>query len=145
MLQGIGQHDASKEIPMLKKFLAVFGYIILYMVIWGLLILPVALLINDGGEDFLLIILLVMVVLIFVLFVPFLNMAIRRTFYFAGEGQPTAVDDLRHALLNVNKFDVPVIAEERGKQMIVFTWRYVDAKWWAILSKAGLQLGLPSK
>jgi hypothetical protein len=123
---------------MLKKFLAVFGYIILYMFIWGLLIVPVALIANDGQDEALLL-LLGMCILIFVLFPSFLNFATKRTFRFAGEGQPAAVADVRHTLLTVNQFDAPVTAEQRSENHIVFTWRYVDAKWWAIMSKAGLE------
>ena len=49
---------------MLSKFLAVFGYIVLYMVIWALLLLPVALLLRRGGGSGPLTALLVMTALI---------------------------------------------------------------------------------
>jgi hypothetical protein len=124
---------------MFTKFMAVFGYIMLYMLIWaGLLLIP-ALNVGQTASSWPGITLAVMAPLIFILFVPFLNIVTKRTFHFAGEGQPTAVANLRHTLLTVNQFDVPVTAEQRRDNHIVFTWRYVDAKWWEIMSKAGLE------
>ncbi|MFO7540721.1 MAG: hypothetical protein R6X32_22000, partial [Chloroflexota bacterium] len=126
------------NITMLSKFLTVFVYILLFMGIWALLLLPVALAADGENGGCFVALLLLMVVLIFVSFVPFLNIAIRRSFRFPGEGMPVSKSELRQVLLNINQFDVPVTAEERG-DTIVFTWRYVDAKWWEILAKAGLK------
>lgn len=116
-------------------FFKVFGLILLYMLVWMLLLLPVGLAANS--DDAALIVLLVMVLLILVLFVPFLNLAIRWVFHFRGRGTAVAEAELRQALRMVNDLDVPVVVEER-KGKLVITWRYVDAHWWEILARAGL-------
>lgn len=123
---------------MAVKFFIVFASILLYMLIWMVLLVPVALAVNNGQDEALWL-LLVMVLLIFILFPPYLNFATKRTFYFAGEGEPVPASELRQALLAVNEFDAPITAVARSENHIVFTWRYVDAKWWAVLSKAGLE------
>jgi len=78
-----------------------------------------------------------MTALIFILFLPYLNITTRRIFHFPGEGMPITEAALREELLTVNEFDAPVMVTERGDKLI-FTWRYVDARWWELLSKAGL-------
>lgn len=60
------------------------------------------------------------------------------------------MDTLKLEIMDINKYDVPVMVEERKprsgrsgnkvfKSHLVLTWRYVDSKWWEILAKAGLQ------
>ena len=123
---------------MAGKFFTVFALILLYMGIWMVLLVPVALVVNDG-QDEALFVLLGMVVLIFILFPPYLNFVTKRTFRFAGEGEAVSKTELHQALLTVNEFDAPVTAVQKSDDHIIFTWRYVDAKWWQILAKAGLE------
>jgi hypothetical protein len=122
---------------MAKKFLQVFGIVLLYMVVWALLIVPVVLWFERDPDGLALWVLLGMIVLIFVLFVPFFNASVRRVFHFAGIGKPISEAELRARILTLNDFDAPAVVEERGKKLVV-TWRYVDARWWELLAKAGL-------
>jgi hypothetical protein len=124
---------------MLPKFLAMFGYILLYMLVWALLLLPVALAVNNTKDSWPLLLLLLMTVFIFVLLPPFMQVTIKRTFHFESEGPPAEIAEVRAALLAVNELDAPVTAEQRSPNHIVFTWRYADAKWWEIMAKAGLE------
>jgi hypothetical protein len=80
---------------------------------------------------------LVMLVLAIFAFVPFLDWATKRVFRFPGEGEPASVADLHSLLMDVNEFDAPVMLQER-KGKLVATWKYVDARWWELLAKAGL-------
>ena len=120
-----------------KKFLAAFGLVLLYMAAWAL---PIYLWIMIWGDNdaAIAIGLLGAMVLIIVGFIPYLNFVSKKVFYFRGEGDPIPEEELRALINDVNRFDVPVWVKEHGDKLIV-TWRYVDAKWWEILAHAGLE------
>ena len=121
---------------MAKRFLTVFGLILLYMAVLAL-ILFLAITIAGDDETALLIVMLAALVLSFGAFVPYLNWAIKRAFHFRGEGQPVPLDTLRAQIQGINDFDAPVMIEER-KDKLVATWKYVDASWLELFAKAGL-------
>jgi hypothetical protein len=133
----------GKEDLMIKRFLIAFGLVLLYMAVWaGILFLAIS--IAQNNEGVLLVLILGMFVLIVVLLVPYLDQVAKRVFHFKGEGDPVPVTELRELILSVNGFvDAPVMAEERqnawtGRRALLVTWKYVDARWWEILAKAGL-------
>jgi hypothetical protein len=86
----------------------------------------------------------VITLLLVIGFVPWLDFAAKRVFSFRGEGAPLPIDKLRALLLSVNDWvDAPVQVTQRTRQRggpgtLVITWRYVDARWWELLAKAGL-------
>jgi hypothetical protein len=103
---------------MLKRFLTVFGLMLLYMLVLAAVLLLAILLAGDN-ETLILVTVLVML------------------FRFKGEGEPISGTELRAQIQAINQFDAPVMVEEhRGK--LVATWKYVDAHWWELLAKAGL-------
>ncbi|HHE73089.1 MAG TPA: hypothetical protein ENL34_12495 [Chloroflexi bacterium] len=120
-----------------KRFLAAFGLILLYMVAW---VPPLLIWITlwRGNDAAIAIGLLGALVVMIIGFIPYLNFASKKVFYFAGEGHPVPEEKLRAIIKDVNRLDVPVWVRERGRELIV-TWRYVDAKWWEILAHAGLK------
>ena len=121
---------------MAKRFLTVFGLILLYMAVLALLIFVAITIVGDNTSDLLIVILAALVVS-FGGFVPYLNWATRRAFTFRGEGQTVPLETLRADLKAINQFDAPVMVEER-KRKLVATWKYVDARWLELFAKAGL-------
>lgn len=70
---------------------------------------------------------------------PFvLDCITKAAFYFRGSGVPMALVDLRKQIMEVNFHDLPIVAKEKGEKISV-TWKYLDAKWWEVLSKQGAQ------
>ncbi len=119
------------------KFFTVVGLILLYMGIWALILLG---LIKLGGNNDAVILrgVLISTVILLTGFVFFMNFAIKKVFFFPGEGQPAPEAELRSLIKSVNEFDAPVMVQEKGNQLVV-TWKYVDAKWWELLAKSGLE------
>lgn len=121
---------------MVRRFLAAFGLVLLYMAVMaGLLFVAITLAGDDDAA--ILVVVLVFLVLILALFVPYLDLAAKKVFFFRGEGQPVPADELRARIQAINHYQAPVRVEERKGRLVV-TWNYVDARWWEILAKAGL-------
>lgn len=121
---------------MAKRFLRVFGLVLRFMAVLGL-ILFVAILLAGDNMTAMLIVILAALVVSFGGFVPYLNWAVQRAFAFEGEGEPVAPDTLRAEIQAINEFDAPVMVEER-KRKLVATWKYADARWLELFAKAGL-------
>ena len=121
---------------MAKRFLAVFGLMMLYMLVLAAILLIVVSLAQED-ERLLLVLILGMLVLSFVALIPYLDWVAKRVFRFRGEGEPVPETALRTQIQAINQFDAPVMVEER-KGRLVATWKYVDARWWERLAKAGL-------
>jgi hypothetical protein len=121
---------------MLKRFLTVFGLMLLYMLVLAAVLLLGILLAGDN-DTLILIMVLVMLVLATVIMVPYLDWAAKKVFRFRGEGEPVSGSELRAQIQAINRFDAPVMIEER-KGKLVATWKYLDAHWWELLAKAGL-------
>jgi hypothetical protein len=121
---------------MLKRFLAVFGLMLLYMLVLAAVLLLAILLAGDN-ETLILVTVLVMLVLAVVVMIPYLDWAAKRVFRFKGEGEPISGTELRAQIQAINQFDAPVMVEERQGKLVA-TWKYVDARWWELLAKAGL-------
>ncbi|HCU25747.1 MAG TPA: hypothetical protein DF383_12085 [Deltaproteobacteria bacterium] len=121
---------------MLKRFLTVFGLILLYMLALASADLMIVLL---AGKNDTLIRIMVVVTLVFSVatMVPYMDWVAKKVFRFNGEGKPVSEAELRAQIQTINQFDVPVMIEER-KGKLVATWKYVDAHWRELLSKAGL-------
>ncbi len=119
------------------KFLTVVALLLLYMGIWALLLFG---LIKIGGnnDSFIVKGVLISTVILLVGFVLYMNFVIKKVFFFPGEGQPVSEDELRSLIKSINEFDAPVMVQEKGDQLVV-TWKYIDAKWWEILAKSGLE------
>ncbi len=119
--------------------MAVFGLIILFMVIWAgiLLALILGFGIQDGDEEGF-IILLPAILLIFITYMPYFNWIMGKVYRFKGEGEPLPPAELRKKILELNEYDVPVMVKEKRKKLII-TWKYVDAKWYELIAKAGLK------
>jgi hypothetical protein len=64
------------------------------------------------------------------------DMLLRRIWFFQGQGEPVALDELQQSLLRVNAMDCPVLAlAVRGK--IIFTWRRQELRWCELFSRLG--------
>jgi hypothetical protein len=134
---------------MIKRFLLLFAGVLLYLALWALPLYGLILLWEDQ-VGLLLAGIGAITVLLLLGFVPFLDAAAKRVFSFRGEGAPLPADALRAQLLAVNDWvDAPVQVALRtqrtqrarrrgGPGTLVVTWRYVDARWWELLAKAGL-------
>jgi hypothetical protein len=123
---------------MVKKFLLATAYILGFMALWSIILGVGIKIINaDQNQGPALVFALIASALVIITFVPFLNFAAKKSFYFPGTGQSVSEAELRQTILSINNFDVPVSVVEKKKQIII-TWRYVDAKWWEIIAKAGL-------
>jgi hypothetical protein len=125
---------------MVKKFIYSFLGIIGYMAAYALTIIPI-LLIRSGftpGQEALVMVIWSLGAVIF--FFPALILLIRKIWFFPAESgkQAVSLDKLREEILSINDFDAPVTAKEEKPNRIRLTWKYVDAKWWEILKKAGL-------
>ena len=118
---------------MIKRFLIVFGLILLFMVLWAGVLLLVFFIAEDAD-----VVALITVPVIFITFIPYVNFIAKNVFHFKGEGAPISGDELRSRIMEINDINVPVMVQKRKKKLIA-TWKYVDAKWWEILSKAGLK------
>lgn len=122
---------------MIKRFFSVFGLILLYMVAW---VAPLLLIILVGGDNdaFIAVGVLVAMVFIVVGFIPYLDFIAKKVFSFPGEGEPIPLEGLRAEIKDINQFDAPVMVQgSKGK--LVVTWKYVDAQWWELLAKSGLE------
>ena len=116
------------------KFLAAFGLILLYMGLWVPIILLGVAFIDDDMMIWFIFGLLLVLVPTFPLVIDRIGKFLYR--FPALNVNPVSESDLRKLLLAMNAFDAPVSAVEKGKK-IVFTWKYVDAKWYEILRKVG--------
>jgi hypothetical protein len=121
---------------MVKRFLIAFALVLLYMALWAGLLYGVILLAQEN-EGLLLTAVLAMMAFLILAFVPYLDQVVKRVFYFHGEGESVPAGALRRQILSVSQFQVPVMAEERLYDLVL-TWKYVDARWWEILAKAGM-------
>jgi hypothetical protein len=121
---------------MFKRFLAAFGWMLLYMAILAV-VLFLAILIGGNDDVFILVTVLVVLVIATLGMIPFLDWVAKRAFHFRAEGEPLPEEALRAQIRSINDYDVPVMVEER-KNHLVATWKYVDATWWELLAKAGL-------
>jgi len=122
---------------MAKKFLTALALILLFFVLWAI-ILFLWISIWGNNDAMLIIGILAALPIIFIHFILYLNFVIKKTFTFPGQGTPVTEATLRKQIAEINQFDVPVMVQEKGDKLII-TWRYVDAKWWEILAKAGLK------
>src|SRR5919202_2166269 len=113
--------------------------IILFMVVWAAILVAVLALGHGLGrtDDQLLVPLLVLIALILLTFFPYLNAVAQRVFAVPGEGPPVPPAELHRRLEELNTFDAPVMAQPK-RWGYLFTWRYVDAKWWELFAQAGL-------
>jgi hypothetical protein len=115
-------------------------YFLGYMAVWTLILLPVALYLNKYQPDndalgF-------MVVGTFFLLIvggmiPYMQWLGKKIFHYPGKGNPVGLEELRCQITAINEWDVPVMVRETGKKLIV-TWNYVNAKWYGIISKSGM-------
>ncbi|MBL7199348.1 MAG: hypothetical protein ISS56_04310 [Anaerolineae bacterium] len=121
---------------MLKRFLIVFGLIVLYMlVLGGILLLVISTLQDD--EQALLIAILSAFVLSIAGFVPYADWAAKRVFRFRGQGLAISEAELRAHIQGINEWQAPIVVGERGKTLVA-TWKYADAQWWELFARAGL-------
>jgi hypothetical protein len=123
---------------MVKRFLAAFVLILVYLAVWAGFLYGVVLLAQED-EGLLLTAILAMMAFLILAFVPYLDQVIKRVFFFRGEGQPIPAGTLRRQLLSINRLrNVPVMAEERLYDLVL-TWKYADARWWEMLAHSGMK------
>jgi hypothetical protein len=122
-----------------QRFGIAFLKVILFMVVWAVILLaaiyiPPRIGLSDNQVT---VLILILTPLIFISFLPYLNYVAKSVFFFKGEGQAIPKAQLQRWLEELNTFDAPVMAQpKRGGYL--FTWRYVDAKWWEAFQEAGL-------
>jgi hypothetical protein len=121
----------------MQKFSIVFLAIFLYILLWfaGLAGIIAA---TGGDEEVGLIVALGTLIIFPITLIPFMQFVAKRVFRFKGEGEPNSEDTLRSLILNINDLDAPVMIQEKNGRLIA-TWKYVDAKWWELFAKAGLE------
>ena len=122
---------------MMKRFLAAIGLILLYMGIWGVLFY-LCIVICGENDSAIATGVLAGTVFFMIGFIPYLDFVAKKVFYFPGDGTPGPLEKLWEEITDINRFDAPAMVKERGNTLIV-TWKYVDARWWEILAKAGLK------
>lgn len=123
---------------MMKKFLATFLILLGYMAVMaGLLLLILSLQNNLSQQSFIIAIVVFAIALLVSFFVIFFTV-VRKIWFFPGNGTPVELSELKKQLLGINNLNVPIVAKEGEGGGLVFTWNYVDAKWWEIMAKAGL-------
>ncbi len=123
------------------KFFAVFGLIILHMIIGGAFFAGIVALIGwfvNFQEEIMVGSGIAAGVLFFVTFPIALNVMIKQVYHFEGTGTPIPIEELKSEILAINNYDAPVMVEEKKNKLIV-TWNYLDAKWWELLAKRGKQ------
>lgn len=120
---------------MMKRFGIAFLLILVYMGLWATPLAVIAALVD---EDILAWIILSIALVIMATFPMVIDRIGKIAFSFKGIGAPVAIDALRKQIMEINLLDLPITAEEKGEKIIV-TWKYLDAKWWEIMSKQGRQ------
>lgn len=118
-----------------KRFVLAVLALFVYMGLW---VFPLLAAVQYFGEAHLDAIVLIAILVIGMLLLPYMDWCAKHIFYFKGTGAAVSEDDLRKEILSINYHDLPVIVKEKGKKLIV-TWKYLDAKWWEIMSKQGVR------
>lgn len=121
----------------MQKFFLVFLSIFLYILLW-FSVVAVAALATGGDEEAGLIIALGTLIIFPITLIPFMQSMAKRVFHFKGQGTPISEKALRAMILNINELEAPVMIQEKNGRLIA-TWNYLDARWWEILAKAGLE------
>jgi hypothetical protein len=123
---------------MVKRFLAAFVLVLVYLAVWAGFLYGVILLAQED-EGLLLTAILAVMAFLILAFIPYLDQVVKRVFYFRGQGSPVSAGALRRQIQSVNRLrNVPVMAEERLYDLVL-TWKYVDARWWEVLARAGMR------
>lgn len=121
---------------MMMRFWLSFLAILLYMGLWALPILAATTFFDD---DVMVFVILPMAALIFLLMPLFVDRCAKHIFYFKTTVRPSVAEaDLRKEILSMNFHDLPIVVMEKGKKLVV-TWKYLDAKWWEVMSKQGVR------
>src|SRR5271157_693794 len=121
-----------------KIFLKAGAYVLGYLAIWALILFIGIKIIKPAHNDIRIVYFgMSCMVLMFITFLPFLNFVAKRSFHFKGQGTRVSTADLKKTILSTNDSDIPVTVTEKKGRLIV-TWKYVDAKWWETMAKAGL-------
>lgn len=118
---------------MMKRFGIAFSLILVYMGIWAI---PLAATVALIDEDMLAWVIPGITLVLIATFPVVVDRIGKIAFSFKGTGTPITLEDLRKQILEINVHNLPIIVEEKGKNIVV-TWKYLDAKWWEIMSKQG--------
>lgn len=123
----------------LRQIGVAFLRVILFMVVWAGILYAVIYIapIIGMSDNQLLVLILILTALIVLSFLPYLNYVARGVFSVKGEGPAIPKAQLQRRLEELNTFDAPVMAQPKPWGYL-FTWRYVDAKWWEAFKQAGL-------
>jgi hypothetical protein len=122
----------------MSKFFLVFLAIFLYILVWLAAVAGVVIA-SGGDEEVGLVIALGTLVIFPITLFPFMQFVAKLVYRFDGEGSSVSEADLRQMILNINSLDAPVMIQEGKDGRLIATWKYVDAKWWEIFAKAGLE------
>ena len=120
----------------LKYVLGFLGY----MAAWAPIILVTLMTLEKllpGNQGAIAIAILIYLFVIIIGMVPFMQWLAKKVFVYPGEGEPVSEAQLREKIMDINNYDVPVMVKQKKKKLIV-TWNYVNAKWYGIISKAGM-------
>lgn len=122
----------------MQKFTLVFLAIVLYIFLWfGIVAIPIVA--SGGDEEVGLVIALGTLILFPITLLPFMQFIAKIVYRFKGQGSPIPESALREMILNINHLDAPVMIKEGKNGRLIATWKYVNAKWWELFAKAGLQ------
>lgn len=117
------------------RFAKAFFSVLLYLIIWGAILLLPALFVEP---EIIAIAAAICFPFIVGLLFPYMNWVAKRVFRYPGTGAPVSLEKLKNAILEINQWDVPVRVQEKKDRLLV-SWNYVDAKWWEILAKSGMK------
>lgn len=109
------------------------------MAFWGAIMGLMALLQGGLKSSEFAVLAVIVGALIFICYLPYFFWMLRKIWFFPGEGTPISLDQLKKEILSINRADCPVMVEEKNPTHFILTWKYVDAKWWELFRKRGLQ------
>lgn len=118
---------------MMLKFLKATGLLFVYM---GLLTVGLLMWLPKDREPSETSIVLIMLGMM-ATFPPVMDVIGKWCFRFRGTGAPVPLSELKKSILAINHKNIPVVVTEKNGKLRA-TWKYLDAKWWDILSKQGI-------
>lgn len=123
---------------MVKRYMKTIFGIILYVLFFSLALLPILVIRPHIENSQYAIAVTVWAIGTALFFIPALSIIIRRTWFFAGSGEPVSQAVLQHLLSEINELDAPVQVKKQRKKMIV-SWRFQDQSWSELLEKKRLK------
>ena len=121
----------------MTNFLLVFAAMLLYLAVWFGVTVAGGLAVRNGVEAAGVPLIIIGIAGFLLGLFPFMQWLAGAVFNYAGEGTPINESAMRQRILAIETLDAPIMVEERDEKLVV-TWNYVDAQWWGVLSRSGM-------